>query len=78
MPLYDYKCSQCRIVFEVKHPMTFSDAITCPECASEETQKLISVPASVLDWQQSDSVHNSTRYRPPVVNRLVAGRQSGG
>jgi len=78
MPLYDYKCSQDGTVFEVKHSMTFSGKVACPVCASEETQKLISVPASVLDWQSSDSVHNSTRYRPPVVNRLVAGRQSGG
>lgn len=68
MPLYDYQCQQCRNVFEVRHGMTFSGKVLCPACAGTEADKLISAPASVLDWRQSESVHSSKRFRQGVRN----------
>ncbi len=75
MPLYDYKCQQCGKVFEVRHGMTFSGEILCPACAGNETVKLISAPASVLDWRLSESVHNSTRFRSSVPHRALRRKE---
>lgn len=72
MPLYDYKC-QCGHVFETRHSMSFTGRVTCPECGSDDTRKVISAPASVLDWRLSESVHNSTRFRGRTLNRALSG-----
>lgn len=71
MPLYDYKC-QNKHIFETRHSMSFAGRVTCPQCGSDDTRKIISAPASVLDWRDSDSVHGSTRFRPRVPNRALA------
>jgi putative FmdB family regulatory protein len=73
MPLYDYKCRQCEHIYETRHSMNFTGRVTCPECGSDDTRKVISAPASVLDWRLSESVHNSTRFRQRVPNRALAG-----
>ena len=40
MPLYDYKCPECEIRFEVSHGMS-EDAPPCPECGHETPQRVI-------------------------------------
>lgn len=32
MALYDYRCTECGLTFEVEHPMSEKPAITCPDC----------------------------------------------
>jgi len=45
MPLYEYKCCKCGEKFE--ELVSSSDAtVRCPECGSEETERLISVFAA--------------------------------
>lgn len=70
-PAYDYKCRTCATVFETRHSMFSEDPVHCPNCDSEDTQKIISAPVSVLDWRDSDSVHASTRFRGAVKNRTL-------
>jgi putative FmdB family regulatory protein len=77
MPIYDYICQKCRHVFEVRHRMTFDGEVLCPACTGNETTKLISAPASVLDWRQSESVHNSTRFRPSVHHPALRRQEVG-
>lgn len=72
MPLYDYKCNACHSISEERHGMDFEGSVTCPNCGSNDTTKIISAPGSVLDWRDSDSVHASTRYRGAVRNRALA------
>jgi putative FmdB family regulatory protein len=76
--LYDYTCKTCQSLFETRHPMSFPGPVSCPFCGSHDTQKVISVPASVLDWRDSDSVHESTRFRGAVQNKLLSGGTSNG
>ncbi|MDI6602052.1 MAG: zinc ribbon domain-containing protein [Thermoanaerobacteraceae bacterium] len=47
MPLYEYHCKDCDNVFEML--VNFSESnkkVKCPECESENTEKLISGFAS--------------------------------
>lgn len=42
MPSYDYRCKKCDHVFERFQRITAAPEATCPECQSDETQRLIS------------------------------------
>lgn len=43
MPIYDYKCLACNTVFDKL--VTSSTRVSCPECHSENLEKLVSQPA---------------------------------
>jgi putative FmdB family regulatory protein len=77
LPKYDYKCSACDTVYELQRSMFDESSVTCPKCGSQDAVKLMSAPASVLDWRISESVHNSQRNRAAVVNRQVRRLQHG-
>ena len=76
MVIYDYHCLDCGCTFERRHSMEYEGSIRCPECDGENTQKLISSPASVLDWKDSDSVHASKRFRSRVLHPALARRST--
>ena len=65
MPLYQYKCQSCESVFDQRHAMVYTGTVTCPYCG-EPARKIISSPAIVMNWRDSDSVHNSKRFRSAV------------
>jgi len=45
MPIYEYKCMECNGKFEsFTQTMSSCDTITCPECGSHRTEKLLTVP----------------------------------
>lgn len=47
MPIYEYRCTQCGVRYE-KITFSSSDPIpACPNCHSEQVEKLISVPAGM-------------------------------
>lgn len=72
---YDYKCNHCEVTFEARHPMIYDGPVACPTCAGEDTRKIISVPTSIVDWKVSESLTYSTRYRAPVLNRLLRHKE---
>jgi putative FmdB family regulatory protein len=43
MPLYEYECQKCEHTFEKL--VSNGDAVKCPECASKQLRRLLSVPA---------------------------------
>ena len=47
MPLYEYKCNDCDYQFEELVSYSKSNEMTCPNCGSEETQKLVSAFATI-------------------------------
>lgn len=69
MALYEYRCKVCGHVFEQRHPMSFTGVVTC--LCGEPARKIISSPAIVMDWRDSDSVHASKRFRTAVRNRAA-------
>lgn len=44
MPIYEYKCRECELVFEVLKRSTLAGerAEQCPACGGDETEKLFS------------------------------------
>jgi putative FmdB family regulatory protein len=43
MPLYEYRCNDCRAVFEVLRPMAQRElSAVCPSCESRSSMPLIS------------------------------------
>ncbi len=44
MPIYDYRCLNCHVIFE-KLVMSATTVVACPECKSEKLEKLVSKPA---------------------------------
>ena len=42
MPLYEYQCKKCEKKFETLVSFSNSDAVECPDCGSQETNKLLS------------------------------------
>lgn len=38
MPVYDYKCKECKNRFSVEHSMDSKTEIKCPECGGEVSQ----------------------------------------
>jgi putative FmdB family regulatory protein len=44
MPLYEYSCRDCESAFELL--VRGSETLHCPECDSENLDKLLSVPAA--------------------------------
>ena len=70
MPIYDYICDKCNSSFEQRHKMSFTGQVTCNGCG-EPVRKIISAPAVVMDWRDSDSVHESKRFRSAVQNRTA-------
>jgi putative FmdB family regulatory protein len=44
MPLYEYSCRDCSAEFELL--IRASEKPSCPECASERLEKLLSAPAA--------------------------------
>jgi putative FmdB family regulatory protein len=44
MPLYDYQCNNCELVFEAFHPLD-APAPHCPHCTCPQVTRLISAVA---------------------------------
>jgi putative FmdB family regulatory protein len=45
MPTYDYKCKECGEVFEIfRHFSGLDKEVRCPNCGSEKTERVFSVP----------------------------------
>jgi putative FmdB family regulatory protein len=40
MPVYEYRCLDCRKVFGIERPMSDTSAVTCQECSSEKVSRI--------------------------------------
>ena len=48
MPLYEYKCADCKTSFDALRAMSDADApIACPKCDSENTGRMISLFSAI-------------------------------
>lgn len=57
MPVYEYKCNSCKNEFEIMQKITDEPEAICPECESEDTDRLISKCSFKLKgdgWYETD------------------------
>jgi putative FmdB family regulatory protein len=40
MPVYEYRCQKCRVVFGVERSMNDSSAASCSECGTEDVSRI--------------------------------------
>ena len=55
MPIYEYKCLNCKKRFEKIHLSTSSIDVECPKCGSSEVEKELSTFASGGDDRKSNT-----------------------
>ncbi len=48
MPIYEYKCNACGNTSEILHKSTTIKEVVCPDCRSDNMEKLISAPGAVM------------------------------
>ena len=62
MPLYEYKCPMCALVFDIKRSFAdFAKALPCPECG-EYAQVVIQPNPIKLGWVTP--THNKDPFDP--------------
>lgn len=43
MPMYEYRCAECGLIYEQLKRMSEADTdLICPNCKSEEVQRMVS------------------------------------
>lgn len=47
MPIYEYRCDTCGMLFDQLRTMAASDTATCPACGSADARRLVSRVASI-------------------------------
>ena len=55
MPIYEFKCSKCNLVFEKLFLTLSTQDVTCPACGSEEIEKEYSMFSSGGDNHPSNA-----------------------
>ena len=70
MPIHDYRCNQCGRVSEILVRVSADEAVRCPECGSEDMERLISASYMVkTDTRAPGGLHaaagqNAVRHHP--------------
>jgi putative FmdB family regulatory protein len=59
MPIYEFKCSKCDLVFEKLFLTPSAQNVTCPACGSKEIEKEYSVFSNGCDNHTSNMSKNS-------------------
>ena len=59
MPIYDFSCRACGNVFEA---LVRKDEPACPQCASKDLERLVSLPAVKSDETKARAL-NSAKQR---------------
>lgn len=70
MPLYEYKCSKCGIVFEILQKTADSSTGSCPSCGAK-ARKLLSAPTLqfkgsgwyITDYRKKDTKDKSSKTK---------------
>jgi len=62
MPVYEYKCSECKTKFDVFHKsISVEEKIICPKCGSQDNKKLLSAFSASIN---SAGGFSSSSYEP--------------
>lgn len=56
MPLYEYSCDDCKLIFELMRNVDETSPVTCPKC-QKEAKKMVSLTSFQLKgtgWYKTD------------------------
>jgi putative FmdB family regulatory protein len=57
MPVYDYRCERCGMLYDVYHKVKeIKEDVVCPSCSSREHTRLMSVPSLSVAGKTSGDV----------------------
>ncbi len=73
MPLYEYRCSDCRSTFELLVNYRHADDIICVKCHSEKVRRLLSTFAP-LHHNSEDAGYDDA---PPAMGSCGCGGGCG-
>ena len=71
MPLYEYNCNACGILFEIRHGYK-QEGITCSSCGSPSIAKNLS---SVLHASKKSPSQKDTRKGSEVIKAIEEGKR---
>jgi len=81
MPTYDYKCNKCREAFELfRHLSEIDKEVKCPNCGSEKTQRLFSIPQIIGETVAGSGYgkNEAPQVNPSTGRGLGSGMGRGG
>lgn len=70
MPLYQYKCNDCEIIFERQQRMVEPPLRDCPECEGTVRRMInnVGIVFKGSGFYVTDSRNGNGRVKPPVAN----------
>lgn len=83
MPAYDYLCTYCDNVVEVRHGMNEHPAVACDNCASRMVKTITEFPHVAFAWKAHDSadtgsdrltLHRAKRGRSTPIDEFAGKR----
>lgn len=84
MPVYAYRCKDCKHEFEEMHAIDDDTLIDCPECESENVERLInsaptiaggmSTPAGTSRGATHEELRRKWREETPKLRRKLRDR----
>ena len=80
MPIYEYKCLKCEIIFEELQSFSDPDLTKCPHCKNGKVEKLISLSSFQLKgdgWYSTDYAKKTKAvHTAPPSDGMDATKQS--
>ncbi len=64
MPIYEFKCTACDLVFERLQKLSDADPTDCPECGAAQVRRQLTAPAFRLagsGWYETDFKKDSDK-----------------
>jgi putative FmdB family regulatory protein len=73
--LYDFRCEECRAIFEVRRTLSAEGPEKCPKCASLKTRKVIlQTPQINVGWKRALGLGHSGQLSMSPVKRKTFKR----
>ena len=75
MPIYEYHCTRCDIIFDMVQTMLEKHESDCPECGApkDETERIFAIPASrcISDGELQQRMMGVPKERIAMTSHLM-------
>lgn len=63
MPIYQYKCKKCELLFEKYKKIKDRDRVSCPRCKSKDIIRNFSIPSIIFNGDGFYSTDNKDEVK---------------